>query len=58
VSIWPPTAPEASTGSAVSLAGIFPALERVPDFTNCGPLILISGFQTPGSGSASWVALG
>ena len=29
------------------LAGIFPALERVLDFTNRGPLILISGFQTP-----------
>jgi transposase len=29
------------------LAGIFPALERMLDFTNRGPLILISGFQTP-----------
>jgi transposase len=29
------------------LATIFPALERVLDFTNRGPLILISGFQTP-----------
>src|SRR5215217_8402933 len=29
------------------LAGIFPALERVLDFTNRGPLILISGFQSP-----------
>jgi hypothetical protein len=29
------------------LTGIFPALERVLDFTNRGPLILISGFQTP-----------
>ena len=29
------------------LVGIFPALERVLDFTNRGPLILISGFQTP-----------
>ena len=29
------------------LVGIFPALERVLDFTHRGPLILISGFQTP-----------
>jgi transposase len=29
------------------LVGAFPALERVLDFTNRGPLILISGFQTP-----------
>ena len=29
------------------LVGIFPALERVLDFTNQGPLILIEGFQTP-----------
>jgi hypothetical protein len=29
------------------LVGIFPALERVLDFTNEGPLILIGGFQTP-----------
>jgi transposase len=29
------------------LVGIFPALERVLDFTNQGPLILIGGFQTP-----------
>src|SRR5215216_2311604 len=29
------------------LVGIFPALERVLDFTNRVPLILISGFQTP-----------
>ena len=29
------------------LAGIFPALERVLDFTNRGPLILIGSFQTP-----------
>jgi transposase len=29
------------------LTGIFPALERMLDFTNRGPLILISGFQTP-----------
>ena len=29
------------------LVGVFPALERVLDFTNQGPLILISGFQTP-----------
>ena len=36
------------------LAGIFPALERVLDFTNHGPLILISGFK-PRQRSASWV---
>ena len=29
------------------LVGIFPALERVLDFTNQGPLILIGGIQTP-----------
>src|SRR5215218_8601739 len=29
------------------LTGIFPALERVLDFTHRGPLILTSGFQTP-----------
>jgi hypothetical protein len=29
------------------LLGTFPALERVLDFTNQGPLILIGGFQTP-----------
>lgn len=29
------------------LVSIFPSLEAVPDFTNRGPLILISGFQTP-----------
>jgi transposase len=29
------------------LLGIFPALERVLDFTNRGPLVLISHFQTP-----------
>jgi transposase len=29
------------------LVGAFPALERALDFTNRGPLILISGFQTP-----------
>lgn len=29
------------------LAGISPALEGVLDFTNQGPLVLISGFQTP-----------
>lgn len=29
------------------LTGISPALERVLDFTNHGPLVLISGFQTP-----------
>ena len=37
------------------LVGIFPALERVLDFTNRGPLILISGFQTPARRSANWV---
>jgi transposase len=31
----------------VLLVGAFPALERVLDFTNRGPLILIGGFQTP-----------
>lgn len=29
------------------LLGVFPALERVLDFTNQGPLVLISGYQTP-----------
>ena len=29
------------------LLGVFPALERVLDFTSHGPLVLISGFQTP-----------
>lgn len=29
------------------LLGIFPALERALDFTNRGPLVLISQFQTP-----------
>jgi len=29
------------------LIGIFPALERALDFTNRGPLVLISQFQTP-----------
>jgi transposase len=29
------------------LLGVFPALERVLDFTCHGPLVLISGFQTP-----------
>jgi hypothetical protein len=31
------------------LLGVFPALERQLDFTNKGPLILISMFQTPQS---------
>ncbi|WBB70895.1 transposase [Micromonospora sp. WMMD812] len=31
----------------VRLLGIFPALERAFDFTNRGPLVLISQFQTP-----------
>ncbi|MFI6333042.1 IS110 family transposase [Micromonospora chersina] len=31
----------------VRLLGIFPALERALDFTNRGPLVLISQFQTP-----------
>ena len=29
------------------LLSVFPALERALDFTNKGPLVLISGFQTP-----------
>lgn len=29
------------------LVGVFPALERILDFTNRGPLVLITGFQTP-----------
>jgi hypothetical protein len=37
-----------STVPSLRLAvGALPALERVLDFTNRGPLILISGFQTP-----------
>lgn len=31
----------------IQLLGSFPALERVLDLTNRGPLVLISGFQTP-----------
>jgi transposase len=31
----------------VQLLGVFPALERALDFTNRGPLVLISQFQTP-----------
>lgn len=31
----------------VQLLGVFPALERALDFTNHGPLVLISQFQTP-----------
>ena len=31
----------------VHLPGVFPALERALDFTNRGPLVLISQFQTP-----------
>lgn len=31
----------------IRLLGIFPALERALDFTNRGPLVLISQFQTP-----------
>jgi len=34
------------------LLSIFPALERELDFTNRGPLVLISGFQTPEALSA------
>ncbi|TDC87049.1 IS110 family transposase [Actinomadura sp. 7K507] len=30
-----------------ALTGIFPALERALDLTNDGPLILLSGYQTP-----------
>ncbi|KOG26597.1 MULTISPECIES: IS110 family transposase [Streptomyces] len=29
------------------LAGIFPGLERVLDLTNTGPLVLLTGYQTP-----------
>lgn len=29
------------------LTGIFPALERVLDVTNAGPLVLLTGYQTP-----------
>lgn len=29
------------------LTGIFPALERVLDMGNVGPLVLLSGYQTP-----------
>ena len=29
------------------LMGIFPALERVLDVGNLGPLVLLSGYQTP-----------
>ncbi len=29
------------------LAGIFPALERTLDLGNVGPLILLTGYQTP-----------
>ncbi|MBA3489851.1 MAG: IS110 family transposase [Longispora sp.] len=29
------------------LTGIFPALERVLDLTNVGPLVLLAGYQTP-----------
>jgi transposase len=31
----------------VQLLGVFPALERALDFTNRGPLVLVSQFQTP-----------
>lgn len=30
-----------------TLTGIFPALERALDLTNTGPLVLLSGYQTP-----------
>ncbi|WP_330358360.1 IS110 family transposase [Streptomyces chartreusis] len=30
-----------------ALTGIFPALERVLDLTNSGPLVLLTGYQTP-----------
>jgi len=33
--------------------GAFPALERVLDFTNQGPLVLISGYQTPAALTAA-----
>lgn len=29
------------------LTGIFPALERALDVTNAGPLVLLTGYQTP-----------
>jgi Transposase IS116/IS110/IS902 family/Transposase len=35
------------------LLGIFPALERAMDFTNHGPLVLISQFQTPAALAAA-----
>ncbi|MEU5529735.1 IS110 family transposase [Micromonospora chersina] len=38
----------------IRLLGIFPALERALDFTNRGPLVLISQFQTP----AALIAIG
>ena len=51
---WPPTGPAPSTGCAVSLLGVFPALERALDFTNHGPLVLISRLPDPdGNPSAS-----
>ncbi|WP_329156964.1 MULTISPECIES: IS110 family transposase [unclassified Streptomyces] len=31
------------------LTGIFPALERVLDLGNVGPLVLLTGYQTPGA---------
>lgn len=37
------------------LLGVFPALERVLDFTNRGPLVLISGYQTPAALRAAGV---
>ena len=37
------------------LVGVFPALERVLDFTNRGPLVLISGYQTPAALRAAGV---
>ena len=35
------------------LLGIFPALERVLDLTNQGPVVLVSGFQTPAALTAT-----
>lgn len=29
------------------LGGIFPGLERALDLTNTGPLVLLTGYQTP-----------
>lgn len=40
------------------LSGVFPGLERALDVTNTGPLILLTGYQTPAAlrrlGSSGW----